>query len=77
LLRFECAAFGWSIRFRKDKSDLDLTAGTSGDTEIAAQAVLASGHPHHFLSVTKQGLADIVSTSVCFFWHGKNQKAAV
>ena len=39
--------------------------GTSGDTEIAAQAILAAGSPHHFLSVTKHGLAAIVSTTVC------------
>src|SRR3954466_4600729 len=36
--------------------------GTSGDVQIAVDAVRSSSAPHHFLSVTKQGLAAIVST---------------
>eukprot|EP01135_Chromosphaera_perkinsii_P003858 Nk52_evm6s259 gene=Nk52_evmTU6s259 len=36
--------------------------GTSGDVKIAVDAIGASIHPHHFLSVTKQGLAAIVTT---------------
>jgi 3-deoxy-7-phosphoheptulonate synthase len=37
--------------------------GTTGDLGIAIDAVRAAAHPHHFLSVTKDGLAAIVSTS--------------
>ncbi len=36
--------------------------GTDGNVQIAIDAVQAAGHPHHFLSVTKQGLSAIVST---------------
>jgi 3-deoxy-7-phosphoheptulonate synthase len=36
--------------------------GTSGDLQIAVDAIRAAHSPHHFLSVTKQGLAAIVST---------------
>jgi len=36
--------------------------GTDGDIQIAVDAVNSASHPHHFLSVTKQGLAAIVST---------------
>ena len=36
--------------------------GTSGDVQIAVDAVHSSAAPHRFLSVTKQGLAAIVST---------------
>ncbi len=36
--------------------------GTGGNMQIAADAVSSASHPHHFLSVTKQGLAAIVST---------------
>jgi 3-deoxy-7-phosphoheptulonate synthase len=36
--------------------------GTDGNLQIAMDAVRASAHPHHFLSVTKEGLAAIVST---------------
>jgi 3-deoxy-7-phosphoheptulonate synthase len=36
--------------------------GTSGNVQIAVDAVNSSASPHHFLSVTKQGLAAIVST---------------
>src|ERR1700757_2385088 len=37
--------------------------GTDGNVQIAIDAVTASGHPHCFLSVTKQGLAAIVETN--------------
>ncbi len=36
--------------------------GTGGNVQIAVDAVASAAHPHHFLSVTKQGLAAIVST---------------
>jgi 3-deoxy-7-phosphoheptulonate synthase len=36
--------------------------GTGGNVQIAVDAVSSASHPHHFLSVTKQGLAAIVST---------------
>ena len=36
--------------------------GTDGNTQIAIDAIQAAGNPHHFLSVTKQGLAAIVAT---------------
>jgi 3-deoxy-7-phosphoheptulonate synthase len=36
--------------------------GTDGNTQIAIDAIQAAGHPHHFLSVTKQGLSAIVAT---------------
>jgi 3-deoxy-7-phosphoheptulonate synthase len=36
--------------------------GTSGDIKIAADAVGAASHPHHFLSVTKGGGTAIVAT---------------
>ncbi len=37
--------------------------GTGGDVKIAADAVGAASHPHHFLSVTKEGGTAIVSTA--------------
>ena len=37
--------------------------GTGGDVKIAADAVSAASHAHHFLSVTKQGQTAIVATS--------------
>jgi 3-deoxy-7-phosphoheptulonate synthase len=37
--------------------------GTDGSTQIAIDAIGAASHPHHFLSVTKQGLSAIVTTS--------------
>ncbi len=37
--------------------------GTDGNIRIAVDAIQAASHPHHFLSVTKQGLAAIVATS--------------
>jgi 3-deoxy-7-phosphoheptulonate synthase len=36
--------------------------GSSGDIQIAIDAIRAAQYPHHFLSVTKMGLAAIVST---------------
>lgn len=36
--------------------------GTSGAVQIAVDAIASAMHPHHFLSVTKQGVAAIVST---------------
>lgn len=36
--------------------------GTDGDVRIAVDAVSAAAHPHHFLSVTKQGRSAIVTT---------------
>jgi 3-deoxy-7-phosphoheptulonate synthase len=36
--------------------------GTRGTVVIAVEAVRAARHPHHFLSVTKQGLTAIVAT---------------
>jgi 3-deoxy-7-phosphoheptulonate synthase len=36
--------------------------GTGGNIQIAVDAVSSASNPHHFLSVTKQGLAAIVST---------------
>lgn len=37
--------------------------GTAGNVQIALDAIGAARHPHHFLSVTKQGIAAIVGTS--------------
>lgn len=37
--------------------------GTDGNLKIAVDAVEAAGHPHHFLSVTKQGRTAIFSTA--------------
>ena len=36
--------------------------GTDGSVQIAIDAVRSAAHPHHFLSVTKQGVAAIVAT---------------
>jgi len=36
--------------------------GTDGNIQIAVDAIRAASHPHHFLSVTKQGVAAIVET---------------
>jgi 3-deoxy-7-phosphoheptulonate synthase len=36
--------------------------GTDGNVQIAVDAIRAAHHPHHFLSVTKQGISAIVST---------------
>ncbi len=37
--------------------------GTDGSVQIAIDAIGAARHPHHFLSVTKQSIAAIVTTS--------------
>ncbi|MEH6557172.1 MAG: 3-deoxy-7-phosphoheptulonate synthase [Oceanicoccus sp.] len=37
--------------------------GTDGSVQIAIDAIGAASHPHHFLSVTKQGISAIVTTS--------------
>ena len=37
--------------------------GTTGSLQVAIDAIISSSHPHHFLSVTKQGVAAIVSTT--------------
>jgi 3-deoxy-7-phosphoheptulonate synthase len=37
--------------------------GTDGTVSIAVDAVMAAGQPHHFLSVTKQGVAAIFGTT--------------
>lgn len=51
--------------------------GTTGDIQIAVDAIKSAKHPHHFLGVTKQGLAAIVSTKgndVCHvILRGSNQ----
>ncbi|MGH0034122.1 MAG: 3-deoxy-7-phosphoheptulonate synthase [Myxococcota bacterium] len=36
--------------------------GTDGSVQLAIDAIGSASHPHHFLSVTKQGVAAIVST---------------
>ena len=36
--------------------------GTAGSVQIAIDAIRSAAHPHHFLSVTKQGVAAIVQT---------------
>jgi 3-deoxy-7-phosphoheptulonate synthase len=36
--------------------------GTDGNVQIAIDAIRAASHPHHFLSVTKQGIQAIVAT---------------
>ncbi len=36
--------------------------GTNGKVQVAIDAIRSSAHPHHFLSVTKQGVAAIVAT---------------
>ena len=37
--------------------------GTNGEVSIAIDAIQAAAHPHHFLSVTKQGVAAIFGTT--------------
>jgi 3-deoxy-7-phosphoheptulonate synthase len=37
--------------------------GTGGSIQLALDAILAASKPHHFLSVTKQGVSAIVSTT--------------
>ena len=36
--------------------------GTTGNVQIAIDAMMAAQHPHHFLGVSKQGIAAIIST---------------
>jgi len=36
--------------------------GTEGSIQVAIDAIRSAAHPHHFLSVTKQGVAAIVET---------------
>jgi len=36
--------------------------GTDGTVQLAVDAIRSSAHPHHFLSVTKQGVAAVVAT---------------
>lgn len=36
--------------------------GTDGNVQIAVDAIRAASHPHHFLSVTKEGIQAIVAT---------------
>jgi 3-deoxy-7-phosphoheptulonate synthase len=36
--------------------------GTAGSVSIAVEGIVSAKHPHHFLSVTKQGVAAIVAT---------------
>jgi 3-deoxy-7-phosphoheptulonate synthase len=40
--------------------------GTDGNVQIAIDALKSCGVGHHFLSVTKHGLASIIKTSVSF-----------
>jgi len=51
---------------RELASGLSMPVGfknaTDGTLQVAIDAVRSSMHPHHFLSVTKQGLAAIVAT---------------
>lgn len=37
--------------------------GTDGNIKIAADAVMAASHPHHFLAVTKEGSSAIAATA--------------
>ncbi len=43
--------------------------GTDGNIQIAVDAIGAAGFPHHFLSVTKQGISAIVTTTGNRFCH--------
>ena len=43
--------------------------GTDGNSKIAIDAIYAARGPHHFLSVTKQGVAAIVATKGNEFGH--------
>ncbi|AJC50584.1 3-deoxy-7-phosphoheptulonate synthase [Coxiella endosymbiont of Amblyomma americanum] len=36
--------------------------GTTGNIQIAIDAVLAAHHPHHFLSISERGIVSIIST---------------
>jgi 3-deoxy-7-phosphoheptulonate synthase len=52
---------------RELASGLSMPVGfknaTDGGIQVAIDGVRSAAHPHHFLSVTKQGVAAIVSTS--------------
>lgn len=52
---------------RELSSGLSMPVGfknsTGGNVQIAVDAVFASQQPHHFLGVSKQGIASIVSTT--------------
>ncbi|QHG92571.1 3-deoxy-7-phosphoheptulonate synthase [Coxiella endosymbiont of Amblyomma sculptum] len=37
--------------------------GTTGSIQVAIDAALAAHHPHHFLGISEQGIASIVSTT--------------
>jgi len=43
--------------------------GTYGTVQMAIDAIAAAAHPHHFPSVTKQGIAGIVATDGNPFCH--------
>jgi len=43
--------------------------GTAGSLNIAVDAIFSASEPHHFLSVTKQGISAIVSTEGNKFCH--------
>lgn len=43
--------------------------GTNGNLRIAVEAISAAGHPHHFLSVTKEGRTAIVASRGNEFCH--------
>jgi 3-deoxy-7-phosphoheptulonate synthase len=51
---------------RELASGLSMTVGfkngTEGNVQIAIDGMRSAAHPHHFLSVTKQGLAAIIAT---------------
>jgi 3-deoxy-7-phosphoheptulonate synthase len=42
---------------------LGFKNGTSGNTQVAVDAVSAAAHPHHFLAITNEGRAAIAITS--------------
>ncbi|KAJ3370519.1 hypothetical protein GGF31_004110 [Allomyces arbusculus] len=52
---------------RELASGLSMAVGfkndTDGNVKVAADAIMSASSPHHFLSVTKQGLTAIVGTS--------------
>ncbi|KAJ3358148.1 hypothetical protein GGF32_000720 [Allomyces javanicus] len=52
---------------RELSSGLSMAVGfkndTDGNVKVAADAIMSASSPHHFLSVTKQGLTAIVATS--------------
>lgn len=70
----DCVSWG-SIGARTSESQVhrELASGlsmpvgfknaTDGNVQVAIDAVRSAAHPHHFLSVTKQGAAAIVATT--------------